>query len=78
MFNNFTFPNNDILTLNRIQFQFCIAEPTLNRGQNIIKHALTEGRTEYKIKNGIICVEMVVCELKIRVKRVQKSFFLVR
>ena len=60
MFNDFTFPNNHILTLIGIQFQFCIAAPTLNRGQNIIKQALTEGRTEYNIKNSIICVEMVV------------------
>ena len=59
MFNNFTFPNNHILTLIRIQFQFCLAEPKFNRSQNIIKHPLTEGRIEYKIKNGIICVEML-------------------
>ena len=45
LFNNFTFPNNHILTLIRIQFQFCIPELTLNRGQNIIKCAMTEGRT---------------------------------
>ena len=60
MLNYLTFPNNHILTLIRIQFQFCIAEPTLIRGQNIIKHALTEGHTEYKIRNGIICVETLL------------------
>ena len=61
MFKNLTFPNNHILTLIRIQFQFCIAEPTLNRRQNNIKLAVPEGHIEYKeIKNGFICVEMVV------------------
>ena len=40
MFNNFILPNNHILILIRIQFHFCIAEPTLNRGRKIIKHAL--------------------------------------
>ena len=59
MFKNSTIQSDHILTLNLIQFQFLfrIAEPTLNRGQKIIKHALTEVRMENKIKNKIIFVE---------------------